>query len=70
MAAIGRGLMANPRLLLLDEPSLGLAPLMVREIFRTIKELHRRVALFSSWNKTLSARWQSQTGHTFWRPAG
>ncbi|MBI4966184.1 MAG: ABC transporter ATP-binding protein [Desulfomonile tiedjei] len=39
MVAIGRGLMADPSLLLLDEPSLGLAPLVVREIFRIIKEL-------------------------------
>jgi len=39
MVAIGRGLMANPSLLLLDEPSLGLAPLVVREIFRIIGEL-------------------------------
>jgi branched-chain amino acid transport system ATP-binding protein len=39
MLAIGRGLMANPRLLLLDEPSLGLAPLLVREIFRVMAEL-------------------------------
>jgi branched-chain amino acid transport system ATP-binding protein len=41
MCAIGRGLMARPRLLLLDEPSLGLAPLLVREMFaslRTIRE--------------------------------
>jgi branched-chain amino acid transport system ATP-binding protein len=39
MVAIGRGLMADPALLLMDEPSLGLAPLVVREIFRIIGEL-------------------------------
>ncbi len=42
MLAIGRALMARPRLLLLDEPSLGLAPLLVREIFRTIREINGR----------------------------
>ena len=39
MLAIGRALMARPRLLVLDEPSLGLAPLLVKEIFRVISEI-------------------------------
>jgi branched-chain amino acid transport system ATP-binding protein len=38
--AIARALMARPRLLLLDEPSMGLAPLLVREIFKTLRELN------------------------------
>lgn len=42
MAALGRSLMSRPRLLLLDEPSLGLAPLLVAEVFRIIQEINRR----------------------------
>jgi branched-chain amino acid transport system ATP-binding protein len=42
MLAIGRGLMANPRLLLLDEPSIGLAPVLVMSIFETIAEINRQ----------------------------
>ena len=42
MLAIGRGLMARPTLLLLDEPSLGLAPRLVRQIFDTIVEINRQ----------------------------
>jgi len=40
MLAIGRGLMAEPRLLILDEPSLGLSPLLVEEMFALIRRLH------------------------------
>jgi branched-chain amino acid transport system ATP-binding protein len=42
MLAIGRGLMARPRLLILDEPSLGLAPLVTREIFQIIKSINAK----------------------------
>ncbi|SDB51434.1 amino acid/amide ABC transporter ATP-binding protein 2, HAAT family [Desulfonatronum thiosulfatophilum] len=41
MLAIGRGLMANPKILLLDEPSLGLAPILVKSIFATIREINK-----------------------------
>jgi len=41
MLAIARALMSRPRLLLLDEPSLGIAPILMREIFRTIREINR-----------------------------
>ncbi|NOY45209.1 MAG: ABC transporter ATP-binding protein [Deltaproteobacteria bacterium] len=42
MLAIGRGLMQEPHLIMFDEPSLGLAPILVREIFGIIRELHRQ----------------------------
>src|SRR5699024_584481 len=45
MLAIGRGIMAKPKLLLLDEPSLGIAPLLVEEIFKNIKQINEEEGL-------------------------
>lgn len=45
MLAIGRALMANPRLLMLDEPSLGLAPILVKDIFERIQRLNKELGL-------------------------
>jgi branched-chain amino acid transport system ATP-binding protein len=45
MLCIGRALMARPRMLLLDEPSLGLAPMVVKEFFRTVKHLNENEGL-------------------------
>jgi branched-chain amino acid transport system ATP-binding protein len=42
MLAIGRALMARPRVLLLDEPSMGLAPVLVEQIFETIRDINRQ----------------------------
>ena len=45
MLAIGRGLISRPQLLLLDEPSLGLAPLVVEQIFQTLAELQKSTGM-------------------------
>ncbi|HLR69973.1 MAG TPA: ABC transporter ATP-binding protein [Pseudogracilibacillus sp.] len=45
MLAIGRGLMSNPKLILLDEPSLGIAPILVKEIFETIEEIKKEMTI-------------------------
>lgn len=42
MLAMGRALMANPKLIMLDEPSMGLAPILVEQIFEIIKDLHKK----------------------------
>jgi branched-chain amino acid transport system ATP-binding protein len=41
MLAVARGLMSKPKLQMMDEPSLGLAPLIVKDIFKIIKEIHK-----------------------------
>ena len=62
MLAIGRGLMAEPRLLILDEPSLGLSPLLVEELFALIKSHQRARASPSFWSSRTwcrALRWRS-----------
>ena len=48
MLAIGRGMMAEPRLMILDEPSLGLSPLLVEEMFGLIQDLNKTCLLYTS----------------------
>ena len=49
MLAIGRGLICKPQILLMDEPSLGLAPIIVQEIFRVIKQIHQEEKVSIYW---------------------
>ena len=70
MVAIGRALMARPRVLLLDEPSMGLAPMIIQQIFRIISEINKTGVRRSCWwSRTPSRRCPAPTGRTSWRPA-
>ena len=70
MVAIGRALMARPRLLLLDEPSLGLSPLIVQAMFRAIREVNAAGHGRSCWSsRTWASRSKSPTSPTCSRKA-
>lgn len=63
MTAIGRALMSRPRLLILDEPSMGLAPLVVEDIFATLKRLNREEGLsilVAEQNSTVALRYADE----------
>jgi len=62
MLAIGRALMGLPKLLMLDEPSLGLAPVLVEIIFEIVKRMNNEASPYSWWNRTRVRRWNWQTG--------
>jgi branched-chain amino acid transport system ATP-binding protein len=63
MTAIGRALMSRPRLLVLDEPSMGLAPLIIESIFQSLKTLNREVGLsilVAEQNSTVALKYADQ----------
>ena len=67
MLAIGRGLMAEPKLLILDEPSLGLSPLLVEEMFALIERINADGRRRSCWSsRTWCRASTSQTAPIFW----
>lgn len=61
MLAMGRALMANPRILLLDEPSMGLSPLLVSEIFDIIQEINKQGVTILLVEQNAKKRFPSQT---------
>ena len=71
MLAIGRALMARPKLLLLDEPSMGLAPMLIQQIFAIITEINRAGHHGPAGRAERPAgAVAAPTGPTCWRPAG
>ena len=70
MLVIGRGLMASPCLMLLDEPSMGLAPMLVAEIFEIIQRINREERVGFCWSSRMPAwRSASPTMPTSWKTA-
>ena len=70
MVAMGRALMARPKLLLMDEPSMGLAPILVEQNFEIIKQVHDAVSRCSSSSRTRTCRSRSPIVATSSRPGG
>ena len=70
MVAMGRALMARPKLMLMDEPSMGLAPILVERSFEIIQQVHRPGSRCSSSSRTRTCRSRSPTAATCCRPGG
>jgi branched-chain amino acid transport system ATP-binding protein len=70
MLAIGRALMSKPKLLLLDEPSLGLAPIIIQQIFDIIEQLRKDGVTVFLVEQNANQALKLLTVPTFWRTAG
>ena len=68
MLAVARALIGDPSLLLLDEPSMGLAPVLVDLIFETIERIREQGVTVLLVDRTRSPRWRSPTTPTSWSP--
>jgi branched-chain amino acid transport system ATP-binding protein len=69
MVAIARALMARPQLFVLDEPSLGLSPLLIKTVFKAIAEVHRSGTSLLLFEQTPSRLSNSRTAATLLFPA-
>ena len=69
MLAVGRAIMARPKLLLLDEPSMGLSPILVEEIFRIIQEINEQGTAILLVEQNAFMALQVASRATCWRPA-
>ncbi len=69
MVAIRPALMARPSVLLVDEPSLGLAPLLLANLFSVLREINRAGVTVPWWSRTCATPSRSRTAPTCWRPA-
>jgi branched-chain amino acid transport system ATP-binding protein len=70
MLAIARALMTRPTLLLLDEPSMGLSPILVEQIFEIIREINAQGTSSCWWSRTRRWRSRSPTAAMCSKPAG
>ena len=69
MLAMARALMSKPRLLMLDEPSMGLAPILVEQIFDIIRALHKSGTTILLWSRTRKWHCPSRTARMCWKQA-
>ena len=68
MLAMGRALMSSPKIILMDEPSMGLSPLFVGEVFKIIEEIKKSGTTVLLVEQNAKKRWRSRIAPTCWKP--